>query len=179
MIDARKHDAPAAAETPRRQAINDLSLSIRDVIPVANTTERAQLVSNLTAAGQAPSVSNPLYVHRADARPGLALEYTENGTTWVSVSRESQGGVRAMAANTLASGATTSTGGTVVLGQAFADANYDVQLSLASGQAGTAFLVPRALSKTATGFVIFVYNVGSTSQSWTGDLLVNWRATAY
>lgn len=65
--DVRRHTAPAAGETPRRQAFNDLSLSINDAVPVANTTERAQLVSDLTAISQAPSTSRPLLVYRADA----------------------------------------------------------------------------------------------------------------
>jgi hypothetical protein len=81
-IDARKHVAPAAGETPRRQVINDLSLSVRDPIPVANTTERAQLVTALTAVGQAPSATNPLFVYRADAPAGARLEMTQDGTTW-------------------------------------------------------------------------------------------------
>jgi hypothetical protein len=81
-IDARKHVAPAAAETPRRQAINDLSLSIRDPIPVANVTERAQVLTDLTAAGVGPSVTNPVYFHRADLPPRARTEFTDDGTNF-------------------------------------------------------------------------------------------------
>ena len=80
--DARKHTAPAAGETPRRQALNDLSLSIRDVIPVANTTARAQLITDLTNAGVGPSITNPVFVYRADAPLGFRTEITEDGTNW-------------------------------------------------------------------------------------------------
>lgn len=48
--DVRKHTVPLAGEQPRRQAINDLSRSINDVIPIANATERAQLVTDLGGA---------------------------------------------------------------------------------------------------------------------------------
>lgn len=84
-IDARKHVAPAGGETPRRQAINDLSLSINDVVPVANVTERAQLVADLTSAGAPPSSTRPLVVARADAFPGAALEVTQDGVTWYAI----------------------------------------------------------------------------------------------
>lgn len=83
--DVRKHKAPIGTETPRRQAFNDLSLSVCDVVPVANVTERTQLAADLTAAGFAPSAAHPLYVFRADAGAGLENEYTRDGATWRTV----------------------------------------------------------------------------------------------
>lgn len=80
--DVRKHTVPAPGDAPRRQAILDLGLSIRDVIPVANTTARSQLITAMGAAGQGPSASNPVLVFRADATAGLNHEYTTDGTTW-------------------------------------------------------------------------------------------------
>lgn len=60
--------------------------SIHDVIPVANSTARGQLVSDMVAKSKGPSASNPLVVHRADA-PGLhRIEYTVDGTVWVPAS---------------------------------------------------------------------------------------------
>lgn len=44
---ARKHTVPLAGDQPRRQSFDDLSMSINDVIPIANATERAQLVADL------------------------------------------------------------------------------------------------------------------------------------
>lgn len=176
MIDARKHSAFGPDETPSRAAFNDLSLSIRDVVPVANTTERAQVLADLTDAGFPPSPSNPLYVHRADAVPARRLEVND-GSGWRSVAPHIQHGVKAMPANTLAAGGATSTGGTVTLDVAMESANYDVGVTLRSAQSGTANLVPRVTSVTTTGFVIWIYNTGSSSTSWTGDLLVGWKAT--
>lgn len=82
---ARKHVIPSGAD----QSINRATIfeafgnSIRDVVPVANATERAQVVSALTTKGETPSASKPLVVLRADA-PGLhRLEYTLDGTTWL------------------------------------------------------------------------------------------------
>lgn len=83
--DIRRHTAPAGNETPRRQAINDLSLTVNDIVYVANATDRAQFVAGLTTAGVGPSASRPIYVHRGDATPGWELEFTTNGTTWNKV----------------------------------------------------------------------------------------------
>lgn len=56
------------------------SLVGRVVVPVANAT-----AAGAVAAAVAPSASNPLYVHRADAKAGSRLEVTEDGTTWRAV----------------------------------------------------------------------------------------------
>lgn len=77
---ARKHTVPAAGETPRRQAINDLAASINDIVPVQNQTARAQLLADVVAAGHV--WPRPLYVDRADAGPRGIIERTIDGTTW-------------------------------------------------------------------------------------------------
>lgn len=53
------------------------------IIPVANTTARAQLVTALAGKGFTPTTGNPLYVNRTDN--ANAIEMTTNGTTWRSV----------------------------------------------------------------------------------------------
>lgn len=83
--DARNHTVPAATDHPSRATLLTLALGIRDVVPVANTTARAAVVSAMTAAGVSVSTSNPLYVHRADARPDSAIEVTTDGTTWQAI----------------------------------------------------------------------------------------------
>lgn len=83
--DARNHTVPAAGDHPARATLLSLALGIRDVIPVSNTTTRAAVITAMAAAGVSVSVSNPVYVHRADARPDMALECTTDGTTWKSV----------------------------------------------------------------------------------------------
>lgn len=83
--DARGHTVPASTDHPSRATLLNLSLGIRDLIPTATTTTRATLISALTAAGQGPSTSNPIYVFRADARPDAAIEVTTDGTTWRSI----------------------------------------------------------------------------------------------
>lgn len=89
--DLRGHTVPGPLETPRRAALTDLSLSIRDIVYVANATARAQLVTDLTTAGHGPSTSNPLYVHRGDAASGRELEVTTDGTTWRAVVGDDSG----------------------------------------------------------------------------------------
>jgi hypothetical protein len=78
--DVREHTAPAGGEQPHRRAINDLSLSIKDPIPVANTTARAQKLVDLAGEGITPSAANPVFFFRADAGAGRQLEFTINGT---------------------------------------------------------------------------------------------------
>jgi len=76
---ARKHTVPAGGELPERAAINRLADSIIDIVPVANTTARAQLLVDL---GWAPSTARPLLVFRGDAPAGGEIEYTVDGTNW-------------------------------------------------------------------------------------------------
>lgn len=80
--DVKKHLSIAAGETPSRAGLAAMILSARDPIPVANTTERAQLVAALSTAGFAASASQPITVLRADA-PGLhRVETTVDGNAW-------------------------------------------------------------------------------------------------
>jgi len=71
--DARKHTAPAAGETPRRQAFNDLSLSINDVVPVANDTERTQALLDLGS-----SATRVLIVRQQDT----GMYWQHDGSAW-------------------------------------------------------------------------------------------------
>jgi hypothetical protein len=81
-LDARRHVVPAPTEAPRRAAFDDLSLSVRDIVYVADVADRDQLVADLTAAGLGPAADRPLYVHRADL-PGL--EWSTDAQTWHQV----------------------------------------------------------------------------------------------
>lgn len=85
---ARKHAIPSPGDTSvsRATIFEAFANSIRDVVPVANTTERAQLVAALTAVGQGPTTSNPVYVFRADA-PGMdRIECSTDGSVWIPAS---------------------------------------------------------------------------------------------
>lgn len=86
--DVRKHEAPAPLENPKRAAINALSESINDFIVVANTTERAQLASDLAPI----TATRPLLVFRQDAPDDAQFEYTVDGTNWRKVGAQRQGG---------------------------------------------------------------------------------------
>ena len=86
-LNSRRHTVPAGTE----QSVNRATIfetfgnSIHDVIPVANSTDRAQLVSDLTAAGRKPTTTDPLVVYRADA-PGLhRFEWSPDGSAWIPV----------------------------------------------------------------------------------------------
>ena len=87
-INARKQTIPAGSDTTvsRATIFEGFGNSIRDVVPVADTTARAQLVTDLTAAGQAPSSTKPLVVYRHDAPGAHRLEWTADGTVWVTAS---------------------------------------------------------------------------------------------
>lgn len=84
---ARKHQIPADGDTSvtPETIFESFGNSIRDVVPVANTTDRDLLVTALTEAGEGPATGRPLVVHRADARGLHRIEYT-TGNVWVSAS---------------------------------------------------------------------------------------------
>lgn len=85
---ARKHTIPAGSDKSFNRAtiFEAFGNSIHDVIPVTNATERAQLVSALSAKGAGPTASTPLIVIRADA-PGMSrAEWSADGTTWIPLS---------------------------------------------------------------------------------------------
>jgi len=85
---ARGHIIPLGSEASftREVLFTQFGLSINDIRPVANATERDQFVTDMVAAGLGPSASHPLFVMRADA-PGLhRIEYTIDGTVWVPAS---------------------------------------------------------------------------------------------
>lgn len=82
---ARGHVIPTGTEASfnRNTIFSSFGNSIRDIVPVANTTARTSLVTALTNAGQGPSATRPLVVYRNDA-PGLHRhEYTTDGTVWL------------------------------------------------------------------------------------------------
>lgn len=67
-------------DTPHSDRYNDMIESVNDIVPVANTTERATV-----AAAVSPTTSRPLVVARADAPANEMLEYTTDGTTWYPI----------------------------------------------------------------------------------------------
>lgn len=71
--DARGHTAPAAAEAPRRQAFNDLSLSVNDMVMATNATTRGTV---LTAVGS--SAARPLFVYQQDTD----TVWRHDGSAW-------------------------------------------------------------------------------------------------
>lgn len=73
----RKHTILGEPEQPSRAALNAMLASVNDIVPVANTTDRAT-----TAAALGPTTSRPLVVYRADAAPGHEIEITTDGSTW-------------------------------------------------------------------------------------------------
>lgn len=110
---ARKHKIPLGTELSVNRAtiFQEFGESIRDIVPVANVTERSQLVADLTAAGEGPTTARPLYVYRVDA-PGLhRIECTVNGTVWVPAS-----GTLSFASASAASSFATSNGGLLTVG---------------------------------------------------------------
>ena len=85
---SRKHVIPLGAEASftRATIFEQFGQSISDVVPVANVTDRAQVVADLVADGRGPSSTRPLVVIRADA-PGLhRIEYTYDGSVFLPVS---------------------------------------------------------------------------------------------
>lgn len=84
----RKHVVPLGTEVSlTRQVIyTQFGESIHDVVPVSGVTARSQLLADMVARGIGPSASNPLVVHRADARGLHRIEYTTGGDVWAPAS---------------------------------------------------------------------------------------------
>jgi hypothetical protein len=80
VANARKHQVPAAGDAPSRAGVVGPFETINDIVPVANSTDRANV-----ATAVAPTASRPLYVHRADAPVGQELEVTTDGSNWRTI----------------------------------------------------------------------------------------------
>lgn len=63
-----------------QQSVSDALGATARIFPVANVAARTAL-----AASSSPSPATPLFVFRADAPSGSQLEYTTDGTTWVTL----------------------------------------------------------------------------------------------
>jgi hypothetical protein len=134
---ARKQTIPSGSDTTvsRATIFEIFGNSIRDVVPVASTTERTQLVTALTSAGQAPSATKPLVVTRADAPGTRRIEYTLDGTLWFSAS-----GQLDFASKTAADSFGTANPGLLTLGDKAMVAGFEY-IWTASGWAGAAVLI--------------------------------------
>lgn len=137
VLNARKQTIPAGTDTTvsRETIFEDFGNSIRDVVPVASTTERTQLVTALTTAGEAPSATKPLVVHRNDARGAHRIEYTTNGSVWMPAS-----GLLEFASKTAADSFGTSYPGLLTLGDKAMVAGFEY-IWTATGWAGAAVLI--------------------------------------
>lgn len=85
MLHIPTADIPAGSATVSKATILELISDHSQVLPVANTTARAQLITDLGTAGKSPSATNPVLVYRADATVGLEVEVTEDGTNWRAI----------------------------------------------------------------------------------------------
>ncbi|MDD7963300.1 hypothetical protein [Microbacterium thalli] len=86
-LNLRKHRIPAAGEATftREVIFQQFGLSINDFIPVANVTERGQVITALNTATPpaGPTAERPIAFARADA-PGLhRMEYTYDGVVFI------------------------------------------------------------------------------------------------
>lgn len=173
--DVRGHEVPASDDQPARSAFTNLSLSIRDIIYVANSTAQAQLVTDLAGAGITPSSSNPIYTHRASAPVGRELEYTMNGTTWHAISAGSRGPF-AMAAG-IASGSMASQS-TITVSDTFPASRFTVAplvTGILVGSAGYVSTLRVGVASTTASGVTFVVN-SVTGATLTGSINIVWQA---
>lgn len=169
--DTRGHTVPAADDAPARSDLLDLSLSLRDPIPVASTTARAQLITDLAALTPAitPSASNPVFVFRADARAGSELEYTTDGTTWRAVNAQSiqiDEGTVTVSTNSSGAGSQAATFEAGLFAQA-----PTVVAAINTGAGAWSNAIVRVTQTTTGGFLAVVTN-GEASSS----VSVNWIA---
>lgn len=85
---ARKHVIPRGGDVSisRATIFETFGNSIRDIVPVANTTDRDQVVSNLDDAGETVAATAPLIILRADASGLHRVEYSTDGSVFLPAS---------------------------------------------------------------------------------------------
>lgn len=163
-------DSPSTTTLPPLESwFNNLGKSLNGmlVVPVASTTARTNLVTALSGESFTPSTSRPLYVHRADAGTALGLEYTVDGTNWVTV-----GGKR---------GATAISGGsdvTVAHGLGYAPTTVNVQVTLTGSGSATVAQLAKCMvwAIDATNFTVRTIRI-DTQAVFTGNTVgIVWHA---
>lgn len=147
-VSARKHTVPAEGETPRFEAINELGASVNDFIPVANVTERAQVIANLTAAGAPPSTARPVFVWRADAPTAVPVEFTTDGTTWTALAAQQSADVTTFGSGWTATNDTTHKPRVTRIGNRVFITGA---VTRSTGSTGNLLTVPSAFQPPSTG----------------------------
>lgn len=187
---ARKQTIPAGSDTTvsRDTIFKDFGNSIRDVVPVANTTERTQLVVDLTAESQAPSSTKPLVVYRHDAPGAHRLEWTVDGTVWLPAS-----GVLRFANDTDRNSWTTSNSGYLSTGDICFSNNIAYRwsgtawnvastqaVSVSSRKGGTQSLTASTMTNVLTVALPStappgVYQVIAVASTWSGSATTHFK----
>lgn len=164
-INARKHATFGPDETPTRAALNTAFLTVNDIVPVANSTERAQLVADLTDAGYPPSPSRPLVVDQADHG---VLYRTTNGTTWRRLTAFAE-----LEGTTVVSSSASATGNpeavTFPAGLFTVAPIVTPQVANSTGQYNAT-----CYDITATGMKVNIYR--TTGAVWSSGQTVHWQA---
>lgn len=164
-INARKHVTFGASEAPSRAALNTAFLTVNDIVPVANSTERAQLVADLTDAGYPPSTSRPLVVDQADHG---VLYRTTNGTTWRRVTAFAE-----LEGTTTVSSSASATGNPETV--TFPAGLFTVAPIVTAQVAhSTGHYNATCYDVTATGMKVNIYRV--TGGVWSTGQAVHWHA---
>lgn len=158
--DVRGHTVPAAGDHPSRAALLALALSTRDPIMVASTAARATKVTELASAGITPSTSNPIFFFRADAGSGRELEYTTNGTTFITVPGAGIGaGPYAMAAGSVGISLAAAAFGSATV--TFPASRFTVapivMITQTSLPASSGTLIPKLTGTSTSGFTAYAY----------------------
>lgn len=98
---ARGHVVPSATDQPSRLGwvLGPLA-SVNDIVPVPDAASRQATFETINT-DRPVSVDRPLFVFRADAAPGLQLEYTTNGAVWHTVAAASPGPLRILKKDTV------------------------------------------------------------------------------
>lgn len=165
----RKHTIPSGSDKSFNRAtiFEAFGNSIHDIVPVANSTERAQLVTAMNSRGVGPSASNPLVVYRADA-PGLhRLEYSTDGTVWLS-------DVLYFASKTAADSFGASYGGLLTIGD---EARVGADRYRWSGTAWVATRIVGSVTRSPAGASVgTAYVDGSKNPNWSPSIAMGIEA---
>lgn len=177
--DARGHTVPAATDAPKRADILALGLSINDPIVVANTTARAQALTDLAAESIVPSSASPLFFFRVDAGIGRQLEYTTDGTTFESIPTVGRSSPFALAAGIVTINTTVATVNTIAVtfpAGRFTQTPIMPAPNVATAAGGTGGMTARAIPSSASGGTIYLYSAPGTNFSAGISVPIHWTA---
>ena len=151
------------------QILGALADSARVIVPAANATAAAQVLTDATNAGFDASAASPVYVHRLD----LDAVMLHDGTAWRRLTGKAASMPYAMAAGVQAYSMNSLTTRTYAV--SFPPGRFTVAPIILPGPTQYSQLSVTVEAPSVSGFTLRVTNIDSTATTFSGD--IGWTAT--